>query len=62
MPALSLTPNPDTEREDLRHPLTMFFVETAIKQHGLDPTEFWDERGGWQVPVRLRELRDWLGY
>ena len=60
--ALSLTPNPDTEAEDLATVLPANFVRLACLQHGTDIFTFWRERGGWREPVTLRELRDWLGY
>jgi hypothetical protein len=60
--AISLTPNPDTEAEDLATVLPANTVRLACLQHGQTMWDFYRERGGWREPVTLQELRDWLGY
>ena len=60
--ALSLTPNPDTEAEDLATVLPADFVRRACVAHGSTIWDFYRDRGGWREPVTLRELRLWLGY
>ena len=64
--AYSLTPNPDTEAEDLATELSTKFVMRAIHQHGLSVTEFEMDMGWhgreWPRQPTLKELRDWLGY
>jgi hypothetical protein len=61
--ALSLTPNPETESEDLATILPTDFVRRACLAHGFTIWEFWHEReNGWRDTVTLQELRDWLGY
>jgi hypothetical protein len=61
--ALSLTPNPETESEDLATVLSADFVRRACLAHDTDMFAFWREReNGWRDPVTLQELRDWLGY
>ncbi len=62
---LSLTPNPDCEAEDLDTVLSLNFVCRALAEHRVDICEFFDETGrsdGNNEPVRLGELRDFLGY
>ncbi len=60
---LSLTPNPDTEAEDLAMVLPANTVRLICQQHGLSIWDFYRGRpSGWRGDVTLQQLRDWLGY
>jgi hypothetical protein len=60
--AMSLTPNPETEAEYLATVLSANQVRLACRDHGTSIWDFYRERGGYEKPVTLQELRDWLGY
>lgn len=60
--ALSLTPHPDSEAEDLATELCGAFVMRACAEHGVDHTEFEARRSTRGQRATLKELRDWLGY